>query len=182
MEAISIEEASKKCKFNIANVYIPPNTYITIEEFKKLLTATNIIITGDLNAKNPIWKSPETNKMGNVIEQVMEECDLSVLNTRQPTYQKHMGGISALDVTIASKEIAIKCSWSVLNDTLGSDHFPTFTILNEAVASDALGPTKWLLEKADWTVYREECTKLLTENTMSEDIEIFLVKISPQLF
>ena len=38
--------------------------------------------------------------------------------------------LSCIDVTFASPPIAVKCHWTVLNDTWGSDHCPILIDFN----------------------------------------------------
>jgi ribonuclease HI len=156
VESLGIKIVVDKSALLIYNIYNPPGVNIDVDKYKPFFANKNAFITGDLNAKNTLWRSPKTNKSGEILEQLLVENDFIVLNTGQPTYQCRLGGQSHLDLSITSSSMAIKCNWFTINNTLGSDHQPTFTILNET--PDELEPcTKWLLSKADWQQYTANC-------------------------
>jgi len=53
-----------------------------------------------------------------------EQTDLIVLNDKSGTHINHNGGMSCIDVSLASSNIALKINWNVYHDSLGSDHLP----------------------------------------------------------
>src|SRR5207253_757478 len=126
MEYVTIELCNK-ISIKIINIYIPPTTDMDKKAYEILFTGNNTVIVGDLNAHNPLWNHTQTNKRGKIIEDLMEENNFAILNTGQPTHQNYYGGMNVLDLSIVSRQLATKCHWYVHNDTLGSDHFPTFT-------------------------------------------------------
>jgi len=78
-----------------------------------------------------------------------------VINTGQPTYQHHSGSQSQLDVAIVSSDLAARARWSVLNNTMGSDHSPTIVTVDELethVEYDSL-PT-FNMSRADWAKFK----------------------------
>ena len=92
-----------------------------LEEITKNCSNT-IIITGDFNSHNPLWGSAKCDSNGRIIEGFMEKHDLVIMNDGTPTrMDPHSGGLSCLDLTIVSKEIASKLDWTVLGN-FGSDH------------------------------------------------------------
>ena len=80
---------------------------------------------GDFNAYNPLWGSLNTNNRGKVIEKLLEETDLCLYNDGSPTYlQPATLAPSYLDLTITEASLFTHFSWSVMNNSYGSDHFP----------------------------------------------------------
>ena len=156
VESVGVKVIINKTEILIYNIYNPPQSTIDLNNYKQFFENKNAIITGDLNAKNTLWKSPKTNKSGEVLEQLLINNDFIVLNTGQPTYQCRLGGQSHLDLTLASSSMAVKCNWYTINNTLGSDHQPTFTLINETMEEIDSG-TRWLLSKADWQEYTANC-------------------------
>ena len=102
-----------------------------------------------MNAHNPLWKSPSLNRRGEIIESILDDFNFSVINTGLPTYQKSQAGTSILDLCLVSNSIALKCTWTAINDTLGSDHCPTFTFIDEQIEPENNCRIKWLCNKAD---------------------------------
>jgi len=99
IECQRIEILTKCGKLNIANVYVPP-----------LFSLPNTIIVGDWNAKNKLWNSSYENTRGRIVEQLLVDNRFVVLNTGQPTYQKHDGGMTHLDLTLVPDSLATKCT------------------------------------------------------------------------
>lgn len=173
VECVIIKISTKRAKITIMNVYNPPDKEIDKEIFKKLFSFKNVIITGDLNAKSPLWGHEKLNARGSVIEQLLDEHDVVMLNTGQPTYQKPQGGMSALDITMASTSLALKCNWWTLNDPMGSDHIPTVTKINDKAVEETGGPTKWMLGKADWKQFKNNCQQINSTEIEHKNIEMF---------
>src|SRR5207245_5311131 len=122
VECVIIETSFRKSKTIIINVYNPPDKEIDVSAYRELFSFKNCVIIGDFNAKSALWKHADTNQRGRIIEQLIDEFQFKVMNTGEQTYQCHRGGMSSLDLSMVSKEIAAKCSWAVINDSLGSDH------------------------------------------------------------
>lgn len=85
--------------------------------------------------------------------------NLIVRNEGQPTRLCAPGAnISAIDVTIISSNLVNKSSWSVLEDTYGSDHYPISIELNSDQNGNPLasGLFRWQTNKeADWNRYHD---------------------------
>ena len=113
-----------------------------------------------------------------ILEELIDEFNFVVLNTGQPTYQIRWGGMSVLDLSIVSSNIAMKSEWRVNNDSLGSDHLPCITEICEVIKSDMATAPKWLLTKADWTGFKEYCVRTIDQDIISDDIEVFSVNIT----
>lgn len=64
------------------------------------------MITGDFNAKNSMWGSPESTVAGHRIEQLLDKHNYVEANTGQPTIQHYNGNMSHLDITLVSKTSA----------------------------------------------------------------------------
>ena len=157
---------------NIINIYNPPDKDIVMHDYNQIFGYSNLIVTGDLNAHSSLWSDGTVNQQGDCIEQLLEDFNCCLLNTGQGTYQKHQGGTSVLDLTIASSSLALQCSWSVGEDTLGSDHLPTFTVIDEQVSQSTDTQSRWNLSKADWVKYRFECKLKILPDLISDSIDV----------
>lgn len=176
IECIGIKIKLQNSFINIFNVYNPPDVKIDFNIYKVLFENRNSIITGDFNAKNPLWKSPQTNFSGEILAKLLETYNFITLNTGQPTFQCPRGGHSILDLTLTSNALALKCNWYTINNTLGSDHQPTFTVINSYTEEEPFLP-KWILNKADWQQFTNNCKKGFKNWQQSNaDPEIFYNK------
>jgi len=95
-----------------------------MDESKYQLLASRQILLGDFNAHTPLLGVTDTNAEGTTLEKIVDDNHLIVLNDKTGTYLKRDGNMSYLDATVTSRDIALKCSWRVHTDNLGSDHLP----------------------------------------------------------
>ena len=113
--------------------------------------------------------SPIANHRGNIIEVMLKEYSYVVLNTGRPTYQTFTGGMSHIDLALVNSNIAAKCNWNVLNNTMGSDHCPTVVTYNEPAYSEAAGIPRWKVEHADWQSYKGSSRTYITSDFITAD-------------
>lgn len=78
-----------------------------------------------MNAHSPVWGSAYVRGHGSLIENILEEYDLTVINAGQPTLiTPPSGSKSIIDLVICSPNLYYNLDLSVLDDTFGSDHYP----------------------------------------------------------
>ena len=174
IEALPIEVVTDMGNIKIINTYIPPHTTPTKQHLSTLFTGTKTIITGDFNAFNPIWSinSPKvSNKVGLLLEDIMLEKQYVILNTGLPTYQKNTGYASALDLTFCTSNISNKCKWNTVDDTLGSDHYPSLIYINHPITYENNTTQNWMLQKANWELFKFTCETLFEEIKEPNNLE-----------
>ena len=180
IEAIAIEMYSNNGKISVVNVYDPPDQSMDVEDYKQLFSMKGkVILTGDFNAHNPLWKSSQIDRRGQCIEKLLDEYGFVMLNTGQPTFQKTQGGTSVLDLSFASNSLANKCEWSVINSTLGSDHVPTFVDISENIDYNIDISKKWKLDKANWKKFQFLLDN--TQNVHNDNIDIYNENITAHI-
>ena len=108
-----------------------------------------------------------------MIEVMLEDYNYVVLNTGRPTYQKFTGGMSHIDLALVNSNIAAKCNWNVLNNTMGSDHCPTVVAYNEPVYSEAAGLPRWKVKHVDWQRYKGSSRTYITSDLIIADSDTF---------
>src|SRR5206468_4272442 len=181
VECIGVEIILKNTRVTVINVYNPPNKEILYEEYMKLFKQKNCIITGDFNAKCKSWGSDTTDKTGQTLENLMADYNYIIINDGQPTYQKHTGGMSVLDITLVSSSLATACSRSTLDNTMGSDHVPTFTMVNGVEKFECGTAPKWKLHTAKWDKYRDLCNTRFAVEMMDDDIDVMNAVITENI-
>ena len=129
----------------------------------------NVIIVGDMNAKSPLWGSDTYDTRGRDLDDAINAHKYVVLNTGQGTHQTSTGLMTAIDVSIASRQLASKCSWAALNNTMGSDHVPIVITVNARVDRQLATTPKWKLSKADWNTFREILTQKLAKSSIDQE-------------
>lgn len=115
---------------SILSIYVAPDKPYSVDNtvnmFKELLKLCSeyIIITGDFNAHSPVWGDSRNDAKGLCILDVLDQCNLFLLNNGLPTRFNALDQPSAIDLTFSSPNLGIDCQWSTFNDTLNSDHVP----------------------------------------------------------
>ena len=114
------------------------------------------IITGDWNARNKLWFSNINCKKGLDLEEIFDELDMIVIDEDKDTHiSTAYGSTSHIDISIVSPSLRSKISWSTLDDTYNSDHFPIEMEIETNPTPSPQRP-KWNLHKANWTKYKEQ--------------------------
>ena len=72
-----------------------------------------------------------------------------------------------IDVAIASLDLALDCTWQVIENSMGSDRNPILITFNRSDMTLRHHVPNWKLEKADWTAFKSNCMPL----TMNIDLE-----------
>ena len=142
-------------KYTVCSIYLPPNEAFPRDDFLDLLHQLEgpFLVMGDMNGRHPIWGDSISNARGNILSSVIENEDISILNSGDPThYHIQTGSLSCIDLTLCSSNCAVDFTWQVLNDLHGSDHFPI--VVNSIDSSPMPSPPRWCLEKADWQNFK----------------------------
>ena len=164
LEAVAAKTYFKEKTLTVCSLYLPPdltNTNLTdkLNKLKELLPKPFIMCI-DSNAHHPFWGSPKEDKRGKIISNFLEENDLILHNSGEPTYLSNQGTLTHIDITISTADIATLFNWQPHNDTFNSDHFPIY--IKADLNSHTLSPPRWKLSKADWKAF---ASKLKIPNT-----------------
>ena len=159
-EALSISIQQNVGKWlDITNLYSPPRSEERIIDW--IPATKNCLIAGDFNGHSGIWDpfQPE-DSMGSKIADYIVENDLICCNNGSPTRVSRVtGGLSAPDITLASKNLENAIEWNTINE-LGSDHIPiVFEIKNEktkTIPTEKESTMKWKRKKVDWSAFEAE--------------------------
>lgn len=119
----------------IYSCYWSPNS--TLQEYEEFIsrlganirsTATEILLTGDFNAKHSDWGCPRNDRRGEVLADLITSTGLVVCN-RDNTNPFSRGSI--IDLTIASPRTAQRITkWTVLDEEPLSDHYFLYFEIN----------------------------------------------------
>ena len=173
LQAVAIKVVFKK-QYTVCSLYLDPSTDVSYTDLEDLIgqLAPPFIILGDLNAHNSLWGSTLTNNKGRLIERLLTEHDISLLNDDSPTYYNlHNNSTSIIDLGLCSSNALLDFSWEVSRDLHGSDHFPIFLGINEPNEVESI--PRWNLNKAKWSVYREECSLVADLDSTEDHIEAY---------
>ena len=143
-------------EITVCSLYLPPGASLPVTELRRLLheLPAPVLVVGDFNAHSSAWGCGDTSPRGRVLETFICEESLCIFNTGQHThFTMPSGRTSALDLSLASPQLAHVFTWSVQDEPLGSDHFPVWI---EHQDSPVLSrrPQRWNTEEADWTEFQ----------------------------
>ena len=82
-----------------------------------------------------MWGDTVSNSRGNVIYPFIEDQELAIINTGEPThFHVQTGTFSAIDLSICSPDCFLDFYWKVMDDGFGSDHFPIVIDIVDEIA------------------------------------------------
>ncbi|CAH2109130.1 unnamed protein product [Euphydryas editha] len=163
----------------IVSCYSPGNTMTRFykDKFDNLIESLQqpLIIAGDFNAYHTAWGCDTTNSRGKDILDSIDEHNLIILNNGQfTTVGTHLWKQNALDLTIVSSSLALRCDWCVFTeDSLGSYHLPTITnisfekpiINSEKIKIDAHPNLKLI----DWELFEKSVNTSLNSYEINKN-------------
>ena len=112
------------------NIYVPGETLKKPEEWTQILNpllrlGQRVIISGDFNARSPMWKDTSHNGNGRALEEALPQISGVIVNNDGPTRIAERAGDSdsCIDLTIVSLPVLLDVRWKLL-PLMGSDHRP----------------------------------------------------------
>lgn len=107
-----------------------------------------------MNSHHTNW-SHKTDIRGKQIFDSLVDYNLVTLNDGSPTLVKFINGQlyqSAPDLSVATSDIALKCSWKTMNESLGSDHLMLKISACSYFSSNLIYKINY--KEADWKTYK----------------------------
>ncbi len=144
---------NKNDNITLLSVYIAPGQTLKFEHLNKLMISNNIIIVGDLNAKNKLWGSTVNDYRGNLVYKFINQFDLICLNKGSATRLNYNGSLSHLDLALCSSNLGFKMNCDILDDNWGSDHYPLLVNLDLDISINIDSFNLFNYSKADWDVF-----------------------------
>lgn len=147
----------------IFSIYCAPSAGTLQNDWEGLfsMASTNSLILGDFNGHHTNW-SYKTDRRGQQIFDALLDHNQVSLNDGSPTRIKVVNSIvqkSAPDISVTSSNGSLKFNWTVMNETLGSDHL-IIKISTSGQTSLRIPRLKRNLKNADWTSYRNLLNEL----------------------
>ena len=168
---------------DIINLYTNGKHLISQGDFEHILTLVgkHFIIVGDFNIHDSLWDTEylgSETAAGKEFNQFVEENDLVILNDGTGTYLSPVSNqLSALDLTLTTRDVSRNCHWYVHQNCLGSDHYPIISKFNyqhKSVLQSQL--PRWKLNSANWVLFRKLTSNLQLDyngKTIEECNELF---------
>ena len=163
LQAVAVQVHINHQELTVCSLYLPPGVPLPVVELRRLLLElpAPVLLVGDFNAHSSAWGCDSSGTRGRLLESFIIDETLCVLNTGERThFTMPSGRTSALDLSLASPQLAHRFIWSVHDDPLGSDHFPVWIQYQD---DPVLGnrPRRWNLRKADWAKFQSSLEALI---------------------
>ena len=177
LQAVAVQVTLGGSPVTILSVYIPSSDHLTTQDLSRLIRGLNgqILIIGDFNGHSYSWGNLNNDTRGDVIERFTDRNILCILNDGSPTYlkpqaQHSQNPKSAIDLSICTPGLALKCAWEVLPDTHGSNHYPILISMPSTSGDMNQGgdPSHWVFSKADWEQFAELCMDKITGDILHD--------------
>ena len=120
LQAVAVQMFSKR-KYTICSIYLPPSNNLNhnlIQELNNLIDQLPrpFLLLGDLNGRHPMWGDTLSNPRGNIIHSLIEDRELAIINTGEPThFHVQTGTFSVIDLSLCSPE----CFFGLLLESHG---------------------------------------------------------------
>lgn len=144
----------------ILSTYIPPNGRCTLADLQNSLSQIKepCFLLGDLNAHGISWGSLRDNARANILYDIIDEYQMSILNDGSHTRIACPPNVSScVDISLCSNSLALYCSWKVVDDPNDSDHLPIITEYTPTIATDTLTEDFIfdMTKNIDWNKFRD---------------------------
>lgn len=87
-----------------------------------------MFVLGDFNAHHSSWHCSRCNVEGEKLVKAFENSNMIVMNDDCSTFMTTSGsGTNVIDLSVASRDLALLCECFAGSDSWGSDHYPVYT-------------------------------------------------------
>lgn len=158
-DLVAIEVNLNNWKFVVCSVYVENESLNLLDHIERLCNFCKkynkqLIVGGDFNGHNTNWGCLTNNTRGMVIMEMIERCNLMLLNEgSKPTYRR-INAATVIDLTLSTAFINTKIEkWNVTDHISTSDHkCIEFVILVQDKQRVKLRNPR----KTNWEVYSSE--------------------------
>ena len=109
LQAIAVTLHLQK-SYTVCSLYLPPNDPLDIPSIRSLIEELPepFLLLGDFNGRHPLWGDIVTNARGNLISSLLEEMELGLFNTGEPThFHIQTGTLSAIDLSVCNSGVLL---------------------------------------------------------------------------
>ena len=109
LQAVAVQLCLKR-KYTICSIYIPPCNGINnvlVQNLDNLIRQLPrpFLLLGDFNGRHPLWGDTVSNVRGNIIFPFIEDQELAILNTGDPThFHVQTETFSSIDLSLSSPD------------------------------------------------------------------------------
>ena len=94
----------------VCNIYIPPSVNVSLSDLEQLIQQlpAPFVLVGDFNAQSPLWGDVRQDSRGQMVEILLDDYNLYLLNTGEPTYRHHSHhSVSVPDLSICDPSLVL---------------------------------------------------------------------------
>lgn len=153
IESIGIKVYTSVGVVNVVSCYKSPSRKLDVNDLKCLTRNCNFILTGDFNARQVSWLSPNNNNAGNIVRDFCITHNYFPIIPNECTHYSQKPNIkpSTLDISIV-KNINYVNKTTVLQH-FSTEHRPVLTEFDFQVTINKI-PKNWDFTNADWDKFQ----------------------------
>ena len=148
---------SESFHLSIVTCYCSPRSYLTNNEWLLVLQSvpTPFLFLGDFNAHSQLWGCHFQDVQGDNLASLIDDLNLTILNDGTETRLTHGNNYpSIVDLSLVSASLSSHFNYEVLEDSLGSDHFPILITHNSPGGNTPQNfNPRFKTENADWMLF-----------------------------
>lgn len=180
LEAIAIKIQFPK-KITVCSIYMPNSQKLNATDIENLIRQLPrpFLILGDFNSHNTLWGSQSTDTRGKCMEQILDDPNITLLNTGAAThFAPSSGTFSAIDLSISSAQLAPTLTWEASPHLYDSDHFPIQILLSDSTKQRIEVLPRWKLQQANWDQYAHIVDATIDTLDMEDDLDNIIKKFT----
>ena len=165
--------------FTVVSLYLSPAVPIDFPQLDSLISRLPrpFLLLGDFNCRHSLWGDSVTSTRGRLLEHFLASRDLVLLNDGSPTHiDPRTHSSSCLDLSFCSPDASLDFSWSVLDSTFSSDHFPLSLSLSSYSRPSV--PPRWNFDRADWSSFTSSTVPSRSASDFSSPLALFAFFVS----
>ena len=156
------------------------NMLVSAQNMTKKFRACGVILSGDLNARHPLWGDTVSNLYGNQLTNLLDSSKFSIIKPNTPTFLCNNGS-SVIDLTIVSNNLARKVETCITDDEVElfsgaplRGHVPVITeiLVNRTTNNQATITEKLDINNIKWALWTDDLEqKLEADNAVIESYD-----------
>lgn len=170
LEVIAVQ-ITLESKIAICNIFIPNQTSFNTSDIDSVINQLPkpYILLGDFNSHSEYWGSDTTDTRGKSMEKILDNDNITLLNSGEPTRLNPSNGhFSTIDLSFSSVSLAQIISWSVLHEIYDSNHLSIIMTLLTTKTPPPQSARRWKFKNLNWELFSSLVDTFMIDSPQSD--------------
>lgn len=157
LEAAAVRVTGLAFPFTVVVAYAQPNRRFPAGDLDKIFRLdASVLLLGDLNCKNVLWRCATTDFRGRGLEAFARARGLRISAPITPTHfpARQNYRASVVDLAVHTRDLQLSAVTTLT--ALDSDHLPVVAVLTLPFRPQATSPQAWDYKRARWKLFKRE--------------------------